>query len=100
MSTPTNAVGNEITDWMPSRSEHPPAQARPVGRPNETTICDLCGVPKAVDPCTHVIIANGQVTMSVSSWERLCQQLHDARNRLEAVHDHDEWDVLYPRSGT
>lgn len=50
-------------------------------------ICGLCKVPIATEPCTHVLVANGQVTMSEASWVRLCTSLHDARNRLAELQE-------------
>lgn len=47
-----------------------------------STLCGLCKVPRATGQCNHVIVVNGQVTMSEHAWDWLTQQLADARNRL------------------
>lgn len=37
--------------------------------------CGLCKTEIALAPCTHILIADGRVTLSVESWEKLTQEL-------------------------
>jgi len=54
---------------------------------NENRECVTCRIPLATGSCTHADVREDQVTMSRMSWDRLVDEVREARNAAGAAEE-------------